>query len=284
MKYLEIEPKIKSCQVYADIPYRFVDGKNLYVHLILPTTLKSTEERYPCILYVPGSGWGVQRLGREIPQLCRMAQKGYVVVCIQYRHAAWAPFPAQAIDVKYAIDFIFENADKYFVDTDRLILWGDSSGSHTALTAGYTKGDADFLEEGIKEHDIKCLIDYFGPVDLYKFEEDRKTDPSFTDADTDTSKELLCQLLRIEEPTFDNTRAVAVTSHVTGDTIPTLIMHGTEDPYVPHEQSELLYETLQKNGVTSELYLIKGAGHGEEPFWQEETLSIVDAFIKKFIK
>jgi acetyl esterase/lipase len=169
MKYLEIEPKIKSCQVYADIPYRKVDGKNLYLHLILPTTLKQTDERFPCIIYIPGSAYGVQRVGREIPQLCRMAQKGYVVVCIQYRHAAWAPFPAQAIDAKYAVDFIFKHAEQYFVDNSRMILWGDSSGAQTALLAGYTKENSMFLEAGLKEHEIKCVIDYFAPIDLSKF-------------------------------------------------------------------------------------------------------------------
>jgi dipeptidyl aminopeptidase/acylaminoacyl peptidase len=94
---------------------------------------------------------------------------------------------------------------------------------------------------------------------------------------------MLCQLLRVDKPTEENVRSTVVTNYVTEKTLPTLIMHGSVDPYVPYEQSNLLYETLQKNHVSSEYYLIKDAGHGEEPFWQEETLQIVDCFIRRYI-
>ena len=46
------------------------------------------------------------------------------------------------------------------------------------------------------------------------------------------------------------------------DGAPTLLLHGTEDKYVAHEQAVWLVERLQATGVEAELLTLPGAGHG----------------------
>ena len=63
---------------------------------------------------------------------------------------------------------------------------------------------------------------------------------------------------------FDPALAESVSPwlHVTRDDPPTLLVHGDEDTLVKLKQSEQMHEAFQKAGVTSELILLAGAGHG----------------------
>ena len=50
--------------------------------------------------------------------------------------------------------------------------------------------------------------------------------------------------------------------HVSGDTPPTLIIHGDADKLVPIQQAKVMVEHLKAAGVPTELVVKKGAGHG----------------------
>jgi dipeptidyl aminopeptidase/acylaminoacyl peptidase len=60
----------------------------------------------------------------------------------------------------------------------------------------------------------------------------------------------------------DIARLASPITHVTKDDPPFLTVHGDSDPVVPVQQGKSLHEALQKTGVESELYLVKGGGHG----------------------
>ena len=53
------------------------------------------------------------------------------------------------------------------LDTDKISLWGDSSGAHSALIAGIT-GNTKYLPEEYPEvsTEVDCIVDWFGPTDL----------------------------------------------------------------------------------------------------------------------
>ena len=49
-----------------------------------------------------------------------------------------------------------------------------------------------------------------------------------------------------------------------------MILHGQRDPFVPHHQSELLYEALRGSGNDAVFYSIPGVGH-ELPYVTDAT-------------
>ena len=51
-------------------------------------------------------------------------------------------------------------------------------------------------------------------------------------------------------------------AYVTKDDPPFLIVHGDQDPTVPHHQSELLFDALKAEGVRVRFNSVKGGGHG----------------------
>ena len=71
-------------------------------------------------------------------------------------------------------------------------------------------------------------------------------------------------------------------TYVTAEAPPFLIVHGDQDPLVPHHQSELLAAALKKAGVPVTFYTVEGGGHGgfEDPKVDELT----KAFLEKHLR
>ena len=64
-----------------------------------------------------------------------------------------------------------------------------------------------------------------------------------------------------------------------------LILHGDQDPLVPHEISEKLYHTIMEAGLESRVDMcsIKNGGHGTREFFQTETKNEILNFFRKHL-
>jgi len=70
-----------------------------------------------------------------------LAQHGYVVAAIDYRHAPRFTFPAQLDDVRRSIALVRDSAGAWHADTTRIALLGRSAGGHLAELAAVAPGD-----------------------------------------------------------------------------------------------------------------------------------------------
>lgn len=70
-------------------------------------------EKYPLVLFIPGSAWHKQEVYNDIPQYSLLARRGFVVAAMEYRESDIAPFPAQIEDVYNALNFIPGIADNF---------------------------------------------------------------------------------------------------------------------------------------------------------------------------
>lgn len=96
---------------------------------------KNVSEPQPTILNIHGGGWVYGN--KDIYQFYCMslAQHGFTVVNINYRLAPENRFPSALEDINQALTFLAENGKEYFVDTNRMVLIGDSAGAQ--LTSHY---------------------------------------------------------------------------------------------------------------------------------------------------
>lgn len=266
-----------SLRVLCDVVYRQVEEQALHLHILLPTQDKECKQCFPLLVYIQGSAWKQQSTGKELAQLCRFAQRGYVIAIVQYRDSSQAVFPAQILDAKYAIDFMMQHARMYFVDKERLYVWGDSSGAHTAMMCAFTKHNENFLEENLTEYTISGVIDYYGPTDITKM----KDEPSTMQHDHKDSPGGC--LIGNKEVLYENAKDTIVMNYIVNDKPipPVLILHGSKDRLVPFHQSILLYEKMTDLNKEVEAYKLYDGDHGGSPFWNHEVLNIVDTFIKK---
>lgn len=240
------------------------------------------QEDYPLVVYVQGSGWQKQNLYQNLGDMMRIVEKGYAVALVEYRPSSVAPIPAQAEDVKTAIRFLRKHAKKYRLNTDKIALWGDSSGAHTALLAGITGNDGpDTPEYGDYSAEVACIVDWYGPVDLVEMCKGLSVQDH---ADPEGNFGMaIGGFSALERP--DQAEKANILHCLSREkaTPPILIMHGDRDHVVPFRQSCLLYEKLRELGKEVEMIKVLGAFHAFDGFHCEEAQNLVLTFVQKYI-
>lgn len=233
-----------------DVVYGKGAGEDLKLNLCRP---KETGSPRPCVLVIHGGGWAAGSREGHNPQIQELARRGYVAVTVGYRFAPKHPFPAQVEDVKCAARFLRANAEQYGIDKTRLGAVGFSAGAHLSMMLG-TMEKEDGLEGeggwGAESSKVQAVVAWFGPTD-------------FTLEYPEASRKIVQTFLGgslVERPEIYR-RASPITYVSAGDA-PTLILQGTKDPLVPHDQAYRMVDAFTKAGVAGRCDLIIGAGHG----------------------
>lgn len=234
------------------IEYSNPDGQHLQLNLARP---KTSAEPSPCIVCIHGGGFRAGNRANYDALLIRLAEKGYVAVTVSYRLAPKYPFPAAIHDTKAAVRWLRASAKKYAIDPDRIGVTGNSAGGTLAQMLGVTAGVRAFEGNGgnsAQSSAVACIVNVYGASDF------TRSYGKSVDA-----REVLPLYLG---GNLEKARSAHIRSSplywVTPDAAPTLCIHGTEDKYVAHEQSEWLIERLKAAGVEAELLTLPGAGHG----------------------
>ena len=268
-------PLPPGVKVERDIEYVAGGGKSRSLDLYLP--MESESKTMPLIVWIHGGAWlGGDKAG--CPAV-RFVRRGYAVASINYRLSQEAIFPAQLHDCKAAIRWLHANAEKYGIDPDRVGVWGASAGGHLVALLG-TTGDVKDLEgdEGNLKYSsrVQAVCDWFGPTDFTKM----SAFPTSMKHDAPDSPEAKLIGGPVQENKDKAARANPIT-YAAKTAPPFLIMHGDKDPLVPHNQSELLDETLKKAGVDVTFHTVEGAGHG---FGGPDADKMVEVFFDRVLK
>ena len=66
-----------------------MDGVPLHLQIITPQTRNTidSDTLHPCLVYVQGSAWLEQNINAKLGILSRLAEKGYVIAVVEYRHS-----------------------------------------------------------------------------------------------------------------------------------------------------------------------------------------------------
>ncbi|MDO4466747.1 MAG: alpha/beta hydrolase [Bacillota bacterium] len=263
-----------------DVVYDTKDGVDLHLQILQPKIFNKEDVLFPCIIYVQGSAWKKQNCYRDIPNLSKLASRGYFVAIVEYRHSEIAHFPAQIIDTKNAARYVLAHKEEYCIDANRTIIMGNSSGGHTSSMVGMTFRSGLF-DEPINDEilDFKGIVNLYGSIELtlrYGF-------PITLDSQLPTSPEGMVMGWNILEHMEETEKANSKT-YAAYDYPPMLIMHGTKDRLVFCQQSVNLFQACQEAGKDVTFYLVEGSDHGGPAFYQEEVLDIYEAFFAKCFK
>jgi acetyl esterase/lipase len=236
----------------AGLEYGKPGGESLQLDLARP---KNASGKLPAILCIHGGGFRAGKREGWDARCKLLAERGYVAATITYRLAPKSQFPAAVEDCKAAVRWLRANAEKYSIDPERIGVIGDSAGGHLAQFLGVTGGVAQFEGDGgnpTMSSRVSCVVNYYGPSDLTK-----SYGKSVDAAEVlplwlggDDSKEHRRHILA--SPLYWVTPAAA----------PTLLLQGTEDKYVNHEQAVWMRDRLKAAEVDVEFLSLEGAGHG----------------------
>jgi acetyl esterase/lipase len=239
----------------------------------------------PVIIYLNGGGFRGADKNQMVPEMQYLAESGYAIAFVYYRSSAEAVFPAQIIDVKSAVRYLRANAKKYGINPDKIGITGRSAGGSLVALAcmnlpGYDEGDN--LEYS---SDVQFGVDMFGPVDfkaLMDFDRSNFSPTSRWKKDADTHSG--AYLGGSYENMPERFREASAVFQVNSRSAPMLILHGDADPLVPYSQSIEMYDAMKAAGKEVDFYLVKGAGHGTDEFWQESTRTLCLKYFDKYLK
>jgi|GEM_PF-865922 acetyl esterase/lipase len=242
--------------VLRDVEYASVDGISLLLDLYLPDP--KPDATVPLVIWVHGGGW---RSGSKDQSIAPAALgEDYAIASVEYRLSDVARFPAQIHDVKAAVRWLRAHATEYGFDPQRFGAWGSSAGGHLVALLGVSCGSEE-LEGTVGDHlevssCVQAVCDFYGPTGFSSLMEQRGLGaarrPMAEDLLLGGAVEDLAVLAELASPI----------THVSSNSPPFLIMHGSDDGVVPVEQSIVFDAALQAAGIDSALIVIDGAGHG----------------------
>lgn len=190
----------------------------------------------PAVLLIHGGGWNGKERRSDMAGIARsLAKRGYFVMNTTYRLTPEWKFPSQTDDLEQALRFMRENHASLNIDTSRIAVFGYSAGGHLAALIGLDP-----------ENGVKAIIAGGAPADL-RFWPDGKLTGLLMDGP-----------LKGNEQAYREASPVA---HVTRESPPVFIYHGTADETVPVAHPMAFIAALEKNGVEHETYWIKGRSH-----------------------
>jgi acetyl esterase/lipase len=242
-------------------------GRDL--RLRMDVLVPSTPGPHPLVVYVPGGGFvyaakaGAGRMRRHV------AAAGYVVASVEYRTTRHGATYADGIaDVRAAIAYLSEHAERFDVDPARVALWGESAGGYLACMMG-VGGEVDAVIDMFGGSALDRLADGFDPAASALISQPGNT----------LARYVLGPSAHGFEDDPERTRAADATLRVGEDASSFLIFHGDDDRIVSPTQTADLHAALRSAGADSTRYVVAGAGHGEiavkrgeEKFWTTEPM------------
>lgn len=214
------------------------------------------EGKLPAVLLIHGGvkigddgRWLMNGIGRKL------SDRGYYVLNITYRNVRDWDYPSQLEDVQEAIRWLRRNAESEGIDPNRIAVWGYSAG-------GYL-GELVALKEGRDDMNVKAIVAGSAPSDLIVYANGGLIRKHLGGAENYEK--------RIDE--------ASPIMHVTKNSPPAFLYHGTEDKLVQPVHTSELALALGKEGIPHEVFWLHGKGHISAFFGQDEAVDSAMDFL-----
>jgi acetyl esterase/lipase len=216
---------------------------------------ETTQTAVPVVVVIHGGFWRAKYTLDHIGHLCAaLTASGVATWSLEYRKigeegGAW---PNTMLDVGLGTDHLRELAERYDLDIDRVLVTGHSAGGHLAAWAAgrhrIPEGDPLYMENPLP---VVAVVPLAGVVDLrigYRLK---------------LSNGVVNEFLGGSPEEMPERYATASPSEMLPLGVKTVLIHGTDDPNVPYELSQLYAERAQAAGDDCTLMPLKRAGHFE---------------------
>lgn len=244
-------------QPYGDDPSQVMD-------IYLPVDRDPNKTK--TLVLVHGGAWSggdKKDYNRAIDSLLTLTHD-YACFNINYRLSKNGrnQYPAALEDVQKALDYVWQNSSRFKVSQVTVVL-GTSAGAHLAALQAYRHNDKGLIKA------VVCLMGVYDMTTYY------------------SQAQLLYKgfLINFMGGTPGQKPSVysdaSPVKYITNRSIPTFVMHGTEDKVAPPAQAREVVEKLESAGVPHQYHTYSG-GHSIPA--EADVLPKVVKFLKDYVE
>ena len=246
-------PRPASTETYA-----VIGDEALQLDIWEPAQSSTTTR--PAVVRIHGGFWTMGNRSEAAHWNDWLTEQGFVVFDIDYRLAPPARWQDAPGDVKCALGWVKQRANRFNINPEQIVLMGSSSGGHLALLAAYTSGNEQLPPSCPADNiEVAAVIALSAPTDLewhYKLEfpawyPDALTSTENLEAFTGGTPTSAAQAYQLGSPY----------NHVTEESPATLLVYGGRDKLVPGEDAKRLAGKLAKLGVAHRVLELPFASH-----------------------
>ncbi|TWO34082.1 alpha/beta hydrolase [Seonamhaeicola sediminis] len=215
----------------------------------------------PAMIFFFGGGWISGSIKQFEPHAKYFSKRGMICFLVDYRvHKMHQTTPFESVkDAKSAIRFIKENAEKFHVDTLKIVAAGGSAGGHLAAATALINN----YNEHTDNISVNCV-----PNALVLF------NPVFDNGPGGYGYD------RIK----DDYKNFSPLHNIKKGAPPTIVFLGTNDKLIPVETAKYYQKVMEKVKSKCELHLYEGQNHGFFNYknfeYYKKTLYEADVFLQ----
>lgn len=250
---------------FLDVPYKKSGTREVRMDIYLPEEGRS--DAAPVLYYVHGGGWAAGSKDKGGLPLMRpvfeiVAEQGFVCVSIDYRLSKNNGVLMRdcVTDAMDGLRFLKKNADRYGIDPDKIVVWGDSAGGQIAQMLTLADPKKFPGVPSLADSDVRPLagISWYGPTDftdleLFKTDDSDKKADRFGKRITGDSGGYSANREAYEE--------MSPYYWLRKDSPPLLLLQGDGDITIPFAHAPHLKNKADEIGADVTMVVVKNAGH-----------------------
>ena len=222
----------------ADLVYSTQAGRELRLDIFRPRFSKGP---FPAVILIHGGRPTARDRHHYGPLAAQLADRGLVAVCIDYREALEAPYPAAIEDARAAFRWLETNAEEHHIVPGAVAALGEGFGGYVAAMLGVAS-------DGTDAPSASAVVGIHPVVDL----------PRFNPTGYSYRFHLFLGFPRAQRP--DLWEQASPLEYVDFRAAPFFLFHASKPKRVPVEQSTALVSALEEAGVEAELVSPEGTG------------------------
>lgn len=256
-----------TAEMRTNIEFAIAGGESLKLDANVP----DGKGPFPTVILVHGGGWrGGSKEVFITPLYKPMTEAGFTWFSINYRLAPTNRYPAAVDDVVTAVRWVKAHAAEYKVDVKRIALVGESAGGHLVAFVGARNG---------RKLGIAAVAPYYAPCDLLALASgDGKTERA------STALGAFLGFTKLDDQARRLLREASPITYVKKGMPPFLLIHGTQDPLVPYNQSVLMRDRMKAVGAVCEIFSVEGGAHGMSGWEKDPKLQAHKAELVRWLK
>lgn len=217
--------------------------------------------KVPVLVQIPGGAWALGwRRPQAYPLMSHLAERGWIIVALNYRVSPLNRWPDHIVDVKRAIAWVKENIAAYGGDPNFIAITGGSAGGHLASLAALTADDPQW-QPGFEDVDtsVAAAVPIYGRYD-------------WSTSHGDGRRQFMVYLEKlVVKRSITKFRKVFTDAspllRVRADAPPFFVLHGTNDSIIPVGEGREFADALRKVSEQPVLYAeLPGAQHAFDIF------------------